>query len=55
MRRNLLCLCCLLALTSCAGAVVGAVVDTSIEVVKVPFKVVGATVDLLIPDADDEE
>ncbi|MDA1370182.1 MAG: NF038104 family lipoprotein [Proteobacteria bacterium] len=43
-----------LALNSCVGTVVGAVVDTTIEVVKVPFKVVGATADLLIPDKDDE-
>ncbi len=43
-----------LALNSCVGTVVGAVVDTTIEVVKVPFKVVGATADLLIPDKEDE-
>ena len=43
-----------LALNSCVGTVVDAVVDTTIEVVKVPFKLVGATVDLIIPDNDDE-
>lgn len=44
-----------LLLFSCVGAVVGAVVDTTIEVVKVPFKVVGAAVDLAVPDDDDDE
>lgn len=43
---------CLL-LSSCVGTIVGAVVDTSIEVAKVPFKVVGAVIDLAIPDGDD--
>ena len=46
-------LLCLL-LSNCVGIVVGAVVDTTIEVVKVPFKVVGAAVDLVIPDDDDD-
>ena len=44
---------CLL-LFSCVGAVVGAVVDTTIEVAKVPFKVAGAAVDLTVPDDDDD-
>ncbi len=44
---------CLL-LVSCVGAVVGAAVDTTIEVVKIPFKVVGAAVDLAVPDDDDD-
>ncbi|MBL4580392.1 MAG: NF038104 family lipoprotein [Gammaproteobacteria bacterium] len=43
-----------LLLFSCVGAVVGAAVDTTIEVVKIPFKVVGAAVDLVVPDGDDE-
>ena len=43
-----------LLLFSCVGAVVGAAVDTTIEVVKIPFKVVGAAVDLVVPDSDDE-
>ena len=38
---------------SCVGALVGAVVDTTIEAAKVPFKVVGAAVDLAVPDDDD--
>lgn len=41
-------------LFSCVGAVVGAAVDTTIEVAKVPFKVVGAAVDLAVPDGDDD-
>jgi len=43
-----------LLLFSCVGAVVGAVVDTTIEVVKVPFKLAGAAVDLAVPDGDDD-
>ncbi len=45
---------CLL-LSSCVGTIVGAVVDTTIEVVKVPFKLVGAVVDLAIPDKDEDD
>ena len=52
-RATVLLVLCLLLL-SCVGTVVGTVVDTTIEVVKVPFKVVGAAVDLAIPDDDDE-
>lgn len=47
-------LCCL-SLNSCVGAVVGATVDTAIEVVKIPFKVTGAAVDIMIPDGDDDD
>ena len=43
-----------LLLASCVGTVVGAAVDTTIEVAKVPFKVVGAAIDLAVPDDDDE-
>ena len=44
-----------LSLSACVGTVVGAAVDTTIEVAKVPFKVAGAAIDLLIPDADDDD
>ena len=40
-----------LSLSACVGAVVGAAVDTT----KVPFKVAGAAIDLVIPDADDDD
>ncbi len=43
-----------LALNSCVGAVVGVAVDTTVEVAKVPFKLVGAAADLAIPDDDDD-
>ena len=43
-----------LMMSSCVGTIVGAAVDTTIEVVKVPFKVVGAAVDLAVPDGDDD-
>jgi len=45
-------LICLL-LSACVGKIFGTAVDTSIEVAKVPFKVVGAVVDLAIPDEED--
>ncbi len=37
-----LCYC----LSACVGKVVGAAVDTTIEVAKVPFKVAGAAIDV---------
>ena len=50
------------SLSACIGTVVGVVVDTAIEVVKVPFKVGRAVIDVAIPDnkpskseQDDEE
>ncbi|MBT3531634.1 MAG: hypothetical protein HOF74_07825 [Gammaproteobacteria bacterium] len=46
---SLLCL----ASGSCVGTIVGVAVDTTIEVAKVPFKVVGAAVDLAVPDDED--
>lgn len=48
--RVLLLLPLFLSLTACIGTVVGAVVDTTIEVVKIPFKVVGAAVDVVTGD-----
>lgn len=50
-----LCLMACLLLPGCVGAVVGVVVDTTIEVVKVPFKVAGAAIDLAIPDDNEDE
>ncbi len=51
--RSLMLIALCLLLFSCVGAVVGAVVDATIEAAKVPFKVVGAAVDLAVPDDDD--
>ena len=48
--RLLLLLPIILALSACIGTVIGAVVDTTIEVVKIPFKVVGAAVDVVTGD-----
>lgn len=42
-------LCCL-GLSACIGTVVGAVVDTAIEVVKIPVKVGAAVIDVVTPD-----
>ncbi len=44
-----------LMLQSCVGMIVGAVVDTTIEVVKVPFKIAGAAADLAVPDKPDDD
>jgi len=52
--RSLMLVALCLLLFSCVGAVVGAVVDTTIEVAKVPFKVAGAAVDLAVPNDDDD-
>ncbi|MDD9891410.1 MAG: NF038104 family lipoprotein [Gammaproteobacteria bacterium] len=52
--RVLTLLLIIMGLQSCVGAIVGAAVDTGIEVAKVPFKVVGVAVDLAIPDDDDD-
>ncbi|NND83302.1 MAG: hypothetical protein HKN50_12815 [Gammaproteobacteria bacterium] len=39
-------------LSGCLGTAVGLVVDTAIEVAKVPFKVAGAVIDVAMPDGD---
>ena len=55
-RRNVCRVLLLLAVLSLNGCVVaaaaGAAVGATIEVVKIPFKVVGAAVDLAIPGGD---
>lgn len=43
-------LLCLGLLSGCIGTVVGAAVDTAIEVVKIPIKVGAAVVDVVTPD-----
>ena len=52
--RSLMLIGLSLLLFSCVGLVASAVVGTTIEVVKVPFKVAGAAVDLAVPDDDDD-
>ena len=42
-----------IGLSGCLGTVVGVVVDTAIEVAKVPFKVGAAVVDVVTDDDDD--
>jgi|APGre2960657468_1045069.scaffolds.fasta_scaffold91944_2 hypothetical protein len=44
-----------LGLTACLGTVVGTAVDVTLEVAKVPFKVVGAVVDVATPEEDDDD
>jgi len=39
--------------SACVGTVVGAVVDTTIEVIKVPFKVGAAVIDVATDDDSD--
>ncbi len=44
-----------IVLSGCLGFIVGNAVDLGIEVVKVPFKVTKAAVDVLTDDDDDEK
>ena len=59
LKRTILRTFILIALTigmqSCVGTIVGAGVSTMVDVAKVPFKVVGAAVDLAVPDDDDDD
>lgn len=50
MAKIVLLVCLALNLSACLGTVVGAVVDTTIEIVKVPFKVGGAVIDVATGD-----
>ncbi|MEY4730050.1 MAG: hypothetical protein RL020_1208 [Pseudomonadota bacterium] len=45
----------LLALQGCISTIVGTVVDTAIEVVKVPFKVGGAIIDAASSKEEDKK
>jgi hypothetical protein len=45
----------LVQLTGCLGTAVGAAVDVTLEVAKVPFKVAGAVVDVATGDDEDED
>jgi len=45
----------MLSLNGCLGSIVGAAVDVTTEVIKVPFKVGGAIIDGVTGDDDDEE
>ena len=42
-------------LSACLGTAIGVVVDTAIEVVKVPFKVGGAVIDVMSDDDDEKD
>jgi len=44
-----------LLLTGCLGTVVGSVVDVTLEVAKVPFKVAGAAIDVVSDDDDEDD
>ena len=44
-----------ITLSGCLGFIVGNAVDLGIEVVKVPFKVTKAAVDVITDDDDDDE
>jgi hypothetical protein len=51
--RILIAAALMLSLSACLGTVVGAAIDVSLEVAKVPFKVAGAAIDVVTDD--DEE
>ena len=38
----------------CVGTIVDVGVSTAVELAKAPFKVVGAAIDLAVPDDDDD-
>lgn len=42
-------------LNGCIGTIVGTAADVAIEVVKVPFKVGGAVIDVVSGDDDDDD
>lgn len=44
-----------LLLTGCLGAAIGAAVDVTLEVAKVPFKVAGAAIDVATPGDDEDD
>ncbi len=44
-----------IGLQGCVSTIVGAVVDTTIEVAKVPFKVGGAIIDVATGDKKDDK
>ena len=50
LTRLFIMLMCAFMLTGCVGKVVGALVDTTIEVAKIPFKVGAAVVDVATPN-----
>jgi hypothetical protein len=45
----------LIALQGCLGTIIGTTADVAIEVVKVPFKVTGAAIDLMTDDDDEDD
>ena len=42
-------------LSACLGTAIGVVVDTAIEVVKIPFKVGGAVIDVMTDENDEKD
>ena len=52
LRGMVACIFCM-ALSGCAGAIVGTAADLVIETAKVPFKVAGAVVDVVVPDSEE--
>jgi hypothetical protein len=54
-RRLLVSAAMVLLLTGCLGTVVGSVVDVTLEVAKVPFKVAGAAIDVVSDDDDEDD
>lgn len=50
MSRCIVLLALCFSLSACVSTVVGAAVDTVIEVAKIPFKVGGAVIDVMTPD-----
>jgi hypothetical protein len=55
MKKKIVLLISCLLLQACVGAAVGAAADVTIEVVKLPFKLVGSAVDLAVSDDENED
>ena len=54
MHKSLIIIVMMCFLNGCVGMVIETVTDAAIAVVKVPFKVAGAVVDVVTPDGEDE-
>jgi len=55
LKEIILVLGVMLLLQGCAGTIIGSVVDATIEIAKVPFKVGGAIVDVVRGDKEEKE
>ena len=55
MARILIIIAFTLSLQGCAGLIIGAATDATIAVVKIPFKIGGAVIDIVTGDENESE